>query len=123
MANRDAEDDAAITDDFALAGTPDAFGRLWTPHRMAYVSKGQSQVTDEASCPFCTVPQRDDETSLIVERGETCYFVMNLYPYNTGHLLVCVYCHVPDYTELILEEIPDVVQLTTPGMEVFREVS
>ena len=96
MANRDAEDDAAITDDFALAGTPDAFDRLWTPHRMAYVSKGQSQVTDEASCPFCAAPQRDDETSLIVARGKTCYVVMNLYPYNPGHLLVCPYRHVPE---------------------------
>src|SRR5699024_9046604 len=82
MADRNAEHDEAITDEFALPGVPDAFDRLWTPHRMAYVAKGQSQVTDEASCPFCTAPQRDDETSLIVARGETCYVVMNLYPYN-----------------------------------------
>src|SRR5699024_7098239 len=98
MANRTAAHDEALTDDIAVPGVPDAFDRLWTPHRMAYVAKGQSQVTDEASCPFCTAPQRDDETSLIVARGETCYVVMNLYPYNPGHLLVCPYRHVPDYT-------------------------
>lgn len=123
MANRDAEDDAAITDDFALAGTPDAFDRLWTPHRMAYVSKGQSQVTDEASCPFCAAPQRDDETSLIVARGKTCYVVMNLYPYNPGHLLVCPYRHVPDYTDLTVDETGEFAQLSQIGMEVLREVS
>lgn len=123
MANRDAEDDAAITDDFALAGAPDAFDRLWTPHRMAYVSKGQSQVTDEASCPFCAAPQRDDETSLIVARGKTCYVVMNLYPYNPGHLLVCPYRHIPDYTDLTVEETAEFAQLSQIGMEVLREVS
>ena len=123
MANRDAEDDAAMTDDFALAGAPDAFERLWTPHRMAYVSKGQSHVTDEASCPFCAAPQRDDETSLIVARGKTCYVVMNLYPYNPGHLLVCPYRHVPDYTDLTVEETAEFAQLSQIGMEVLREVS
>lgn len=123
MANRDADDDAAVTDDFALAGAPDAFDRLWTPHRMAYVSKGQSQVTDEASCPFCTAPQRDDETSLIVARGTTCYVVMNLYPYNPGHLLVCPYRHIPDYTDLTATETGEFAQLSQIGMEVLRDVS
>ncbi|HIW46217.1 MAG TPA: HIT domain-containing protein [Candidatus Yaniella excrementigallinarum] len=123
MADRNAEHDEAITDEFALPGVPDAFDRLWTPHRMAYVAKGQSQVTDEASCPFCTAPQRDDETSLIVARGETCYVVMNLYPYNPGHLLVCPYRHVPDYTDLNLKETAEFAQLTQIGMEVLREVS
>lgn len=123
MARRDTEDDAAITDDFALPGAPDAFDRLWTPHRMAYVSKGQGQVTDEASCPFCAAPQRDDETSLIVARGETCYVVMNLYPYNPGHLLVCPYRHVPDYTDLTPEETAEFAQLAQIGMEVLRDVS
>lgn len=123
MANRNADDDAAVTDDFALAGTPDAFDRLWTPHRLAYVSKGQSQVTDEASCPFCTAPHRDDETSLIVTRGKTCYVVMNLYPYNPGHLLVCPYRHVPDYTDLTVQETAEFAQLSQIGMEVLRDVS
>lgn len=123
MAHRNADDDAAITDDFALPGVPDAFDRLWTPHRMAYVSKGQGQVTDEASCPFCSAPQRDDETALIVARGETCYVVMNLYPYNPGHLLVCPYRHVPDYTDLSVDETAEFAQLSQIGMEVLRDVS
>src|SRR5690625_497794 len=123
MANRNADDDAAVTDDFALAGTPDAFDRLWTPHRLAYVSKGQSQVTDEASCPFCTAPHRDDETSLIVTRGKTCYVVMNLYPYNAGHLLICPYRHVPDYTDLTDEETEEIARLSQQAMRVTRAVS
>ena len=123
MANPDADRDAEFTDDFALAGTPDAFERLWTPHRLAYVSKGQGQVTDEESCPFCAAPQRDDEISLIVARGTTCYVVMNLYPYNPGHLLVCPYRHIPDYTDLTVEETAEFAQLTQIGMGVLRDVS
>src|SRR5699024_11387461 len=61
--------------------------------------------------------------SLIVARGETCYVVMNLYPYNPGHLLVCPYRHVPDYTDLNLKETAEFAQLTQIGMEVLREVS
>lgn len=123
MADRNATNDAEFTDDFALPGTPDAFDRLWTPHRLAYVSKGQSQVTDEASCPFCAAPSRDDASSLIVTRGATCYVVMNLYPYNPGHLLVCPYRHVPDYTDLTVEETAEFAQLTQIGMEVLRDVA
>lgn len=123
MADRTTAHDAESTDDFALAGTPDAFERLWTPHRLAYVSKGQSQVTDEASCPFCAAPQRDDEASLIVTRGKTCYVVMNLYPYNPGHLLVCPYRHVPDYTDLTVEETAEFAELSQIGMQVLRTVS
>lgn len=123
MADRNATDDANITDDFALPGTPDAFDRLWTPQRLAYVSKGQSQVTDEASCPFCAAPQRDDAASLIVARGKTCYVVMNLYPYNPGHLLICPYRHIPHYTDLTVEETAEFAQLTQIGMEVLRDVS
>lgn len=58
-----------VTDDFELPGVPDAFQRLWTPHRTAYVSGGQQDHT-EKTCPFCTAPSRSDEESLIVYRGE-----------------------------------------------------
>src|SRR5699024_12249291 len=104
MADRNAEHDEAITDEFALPGVPDAFDRLWTPHRMAYVAKGQSQATDEASCPFCTEPHRDAETALIVARGETCYGVINLSHYNPGQLLVCPYHLMEAITHLLPTE-------------------
>jgi ATP adenylyltransferase len=88
--------DAGVTDDFDLAGVPDAFQRLWTPHRMAYIKGGQHQFKNENDCPFCVGPGRTDEEALIVYRGKTCYVVLNLFPYNPGHLLVCPYRHIPD---------------------------
>lgn len=115
--------DQAVTDDFELAGVPDSFQRLWTPYRMAYIKGGQDQVKDEASCPFCAGPARTDEEALIVHRGKTCYVILNLFPYNPGHLLVCPYRHVPNYTDITVEETAEMAALAQQSMRVLRKVS
>lgn len=115
--------DADVTDDFGLAGVPDAFQRLWTPHRMAYIKGGQDQFKNKDDCPFCVGPTRSDEESLIVHRGKTCYVVLNLFPYNPGHLLICPYRHVPDYTDITVEETAEFADLTQTAMRVLRKVS
>lgn len=115
--------DADVTDDFGLAGVPDAFQRLWTPHRMAYIKGGQDQFKNKDDCPFCVGPTRSDEESLIVHRGKTCYVVLNLFPYNPGHLLICPYRHVPDYTDITVEETAEFAELTQTAMRVLRKVS
>lgn len=101
----------------------DGYDRLWTPHRMAYVD-GPEKVTsqDEPDCPFCRAPQRDDADGLIVHRGELCYVVLNLYPYNPGHLMVCPYRHVPDLTTMTAPERAEAIELVTTAMTVLREV-
>lgn len=107
-----------------LAGEPDVFGRLWVAHRQAYVSGDKHPRADDAdSCPFCTAPRGNDEDGLIVHRGRTGYVLLNLYPYNAGHLLVCPYRHVPDYTDLTTEETLEVAELTRTAMRVLRSVS
>jgi ATP adenylyltransferase len=119
----DLPSDADVTDDFGLAGVPDAFQRLWTPHRMAYIKGGQDQFKNKDDCPFCVGPTRSDEESLIVYRGRTCYVVLNLFPYNPGHLLICPYRHVPDYTDITVEETAEFADLTQTAMRVLRKVS
>jgi ATP adenylyltransferase len=109
-------------DSFELPGVPDAFQRLWTPHRMAYIKGGQRQF-DDTSCPFCVAPSRSDEESLIVARGTHCYVVLNLFPYNPGHLLVCPYRHVPLYTDLTDEETEEFSRMTQRGMRALKEAS
>lgn len=115
--------DEKVTDGFELPGVPDAFQRLWTPHRMAYVKGGQGQFDDKDACPFCAAPRRSDEDSLIVHRGVYNYVVLNLYPYNPGHLLVCPYRHVPDYTDINAEETLEFAELTQTAMRVLRKVA
>ena len=87
------------------AGIPDTWSRLWAPHRMDYL-KGENRPLEgnTVACPFCTIPALSDEEGLIVHRGETAYVVMNLYPYNAGHLLVCTYRHIADLTDLTENE-------------------
>ncbi|MFD9889788.1 HIT family protein [Amycolatopsis sp. NPDC059027] len=101
-------------------GVPDALQRLWTPHRLAYV---QSGVKADEGCPFCTLPAKDDETALILARGELVYAVLNLYPYNPGHLMVVPYRHIPDYTDLTPEETREFAEFTQHAMRVVRAVS
>lgn len=109
----------------AGVGSPDRLERLWTPHRIAYVQgEDRPQTADPAECPFCEIPARgDDADALIVHRGEHAYAVLNLYPYNSGHLLVCPYRHVADYTDLTPGETDDVARLTQQAMGVIRRVS
>lgn len=115
--------DSALTDDFEIPGVPDSFQRLWTPHRMAYIKGGQNQYQDREECPFCVAPNRTDEESLIVHRGELAYVVLNLFPYNPGHLLVCPYRHVPDYTDITVEETAEMAEFTQTAMRVLRKVA
>ena len=113
---------AEIEDSSTLAGVPDAFQRLWTPHRMVYI-KGEGKPAKTGECPFCASPGRSDEDGLIVARGEHAFVVMNLFPYSPGHLLVCPYRHVSDYTDLTVDETREVAELTQQAMRVLRTVS
>ena len=85
-------------------GMPDAFQRLWTPHRMVYIQKGQPGADN---CPFCVAPTLSDEEALMVARGEHAYVLLNLFPYNSGHLLVCPYRHIPTYDQATAEEVAE----------------
>jgi ATP adenylyltransferase len=105
-------------------GIPDAFGRLWMPHRMAYI-KGENRVsgTDPEGCPFCRIPGLPDEDGLIVARGRHVFTVLNLYPYNSGHLMVCPYRHVADYTDLDPQETAELAEHTKLAMAALRKAS
>jgi ATP adenylyltransferase len=105
-------------------GAPDALDRLWTPHRMAYI-RGESKPTDDSAgeCPFCRIPSLGDVEGLVVRRGTVSYAVLNLYPYAPGHLMVCPYRHIADYTETTAEEAEEIGVLTKEAMHTLRRVS
>ena len=108
-----------------FAGEPDGFDRLWTPHRLAYI-KGEGKPPHSGpgdACPFCRIPSRSDEDGLIVARGERVYAVLNLYPYNAGHLMTVPYRHVADYTELDPNETAELSEFTQHAMTTIRAVA
>ena len=104
-----------------FAAVPDAFQRLWTPHRMVYIQDGQQPHPDD--CPFCLAPSMTDEKALIVARGTHAYVLLNLFPYNSGHLLICPYRHVAMYDEATPQEIAEIGSLTQVAMRVLSTVS
>jgi ATP adenylyltransferase len=111
-------------DERDFAGVPDGFGRLWTPHRMAYIKgEGKPGPGEEGRCPFDEAPKRSDEDGLIVARGGLVYAVLNLYPYNGGHMMVCPYRHVADYPDLTVEETTEFGEFTKRAIIALRRAS
>lgn len=80
--------------------------KLWSPWRSKYID-AFNEGTQETECIFCrminAVPSSDD--NLVVEQSEHTFTVLNLYPYNTGHLMVVPKHHTAEFTELTDEEL------------------
>ena len=99
-------------------GEPDGLERIWTPHRMAYV---RTAIGGDGVCPFCVIPDLTD--GLVVARGEQTYAVLNLHPYNPGHLMVVPYRHVAGLEELTSEESTELMTMTQRAVVVIGSVS
>ncbi len=97
-----------------FAGEPDGLERLWTPHRMVYLDKADGRTR----CPFCVSPERTEDDALIVHRGKLAFVILNLYPYNSGHLMVCPYRHVSTYDAATDDEVAEIGSLTQTAMRV-----
>jgi ATP adenylyltransferase len=105
-------------------GTPDAFARLWTPHRMAYIKgENRAQGQEADGCPFCRIPALPDAETLIVRRGKSAYAVLNLYPYNPGHLMVVPYRRVSELEDLTGAESAELMAFTQKAIRVMKAVS
>lgn len=82
--------------------------QLWAPWRMAYVG-GENP---KPGCIFCNKASEDrDEENLILLRGQNCFALMNLYPYNTGHLMIAPYAHVPSIQQMNAESLTEMMTL------------
>lgn len=110
-------------DERDFARVQDGFDRLWTPHRMAYIEADRPSADEGEGCPFCTAPGKDDARGLVVHRGRTCFVVLNLFPYNPGHLLVCPYRHVPLYVDLTDDETLEFTVLTKAAVRALDAAS
>jgi ATP adenylyltransferase len=82
--------------------------RLWAPWRHAYVTSADAE---SSGCIFCNTsePGRDE---LVLFRGSTCYVILNLYPYNSGHLMVVPNRHLPSLQVTTVEERDELMTLT-----------
>jgi ATP adenylyltransferase len=103
----------------------DAWERLYTPHRMVYLrGEGKPDNHDAGEqCPFCRAPGLPVDEGLVFARGNEVFGVLNLYPYNAGHLMICPFRHVADYTDLTASEVAELGAFTQKAMRVVRQVA
>lgn len=113
--------DVILRSSWEIPGVPDAFQRLWVPHRIGYIHGTAGR--EAGTCVFCVATQLPEEENLVVYEGATCYVVLNLFPYNPGHLLVCPYRHIANYDETTSEESREMSVLTQQGMGLLRQVA
>lgn len=96
----------------------EAMEHLWAPWRIKYIEKGIDK-----GCILCEKPSEGkDEENLILYRGEHNFIVMNLYPYNAGHLMVAPYRHTAAIDELKGEERNEHFALVSRGVSVLKKV-
>ncbi len=92
---------------------------MWAPWRMVYIKK--TVEGGSSACVFCEAPKMKDEEALIIYRGERAYIIMNKYPYNTGHLMVVPYRHVPSIEDLNEDEMFEMSILTQASLKGLRK--
>lgn len=95
---------------------------MWSPWRMAYIAAGKEPGPEPPACVFCDLPaQADDARSYILYRGDRAYVIMNLYPYNNGHLMTVPYAHVDSLTALDAATLTEMMQLTQRAQAVLQD--
>jgi ATP adenylyltransferase len=105
-------------------GEQDHLQRLWTPYRMNYLAEAPTKRDDgKVDQPFSEIPQLSDEDGLVVARGELVYAVLNLYPYNPGHLMVVPYRRFSEFEDLTEPEGAELMTFIQKAIRVIKAVS
>lgn len=95
--------------------------KLWAPWRMEYIEAINTEKNE--NCIFCDKPsQNKDEKNFIVYRGKTCFIILNIYPYNNGHLMLVPYKHTSELTELDSETRLELMHMINIAMEAIKNV-
>ena len=91
---------------------------LWNPWRYEYV---KTTTKPAKECILCKLPEKSDHESLIIHRGKHSYIALNAYPYNSGHLMIIPYRHVPSLENLEREELYELMELIIESLKILRE--
>lgn len=91
--------------------------RIWSPWRHSYVTRTE----DANPCVFCAALSTDSGRQLVVHEGQLAYVILNLYPYNAGHLMVVPRRHVGTLALLERDELTEMALLTQLSEKVLTE--
>ncbi len=88
------------------------------PWRIEYI-----EMEKPKGCILCDKPkENNDAQNYILYRGDKNFIMMNLYPYNAGHLMIAPYRHIANLEELNNEELREYWQIVTRSLKVLRKV-
>ena len=92
---------------------------IWAPWRIKYILSGEK----ERECFFCKKLQQldHDQENFVLYRGKSAFALLNIYPYNNGHIMIAPYAHVATLTELDQEQITDLFSVTQVCEDVLRQ--
>ena len=91
--------------------------QLWAPWRLEYVQAAD----EEPGCVFCREGSIEDETGLVVHRGERAFVLLNRFPYASGHLMVAPFRHEADFAALDAAEAAEIHRLAATAMGALAE--
>ncbi len=98
--------------------------RLWTPWRRAFVESAGTTENGAGACFLCQKPAESpeaDRDNLVLFRGDRAFVLLNLYPYNSGHLMIAPYEHTGDYPGLSPETAHEMTALTQRCVAILTE--
>lgn len=91
---------------------------IWAPWRMGYIN-----TIKKKSCFLCySFRSKKDEENFVVYRGNHSFVIMNIYPYNNGHLMVSPVRHIKSITSLKKEEEVEIMELIKKSVKVLKKV-
>lgn len=91
--------------------------RIWAPWRIQYI-----QMEKPEGCFLCQKPgQNKDALNYILYRGEENFIILNVFPYNPGHLMVATYRHVAGVEELTDRERQEHFELVSRSVKVLKK--
>ncbi|ARM31096.1 HIT domain-containing protein [Prosthecochloris sp. HL-130-GSB] len=93
--------------------------KMYSPWREAYMDsfKDENKPSGSGKSVFADIPPEQDEERYVLHRGQRCFIIMNLYPYNCGHVMVIPYLQTAEFSELDDETKLEVMQLTDLSMK------
>ena len=92
--------------------------KLFSPWRSQYIETYDKM----EECFLCSAAKNpdEDEKRLVLYRGEKAFIIMNLYPYNAGHLMVAPYQHIGDFTKVEDDILCEITKLTKLGVKALK---
>ncbi len=97
--------------------------RLFSPWRSRYIESFKSPTEQKNECVFCSaLPVSEDKERLVIHRSSHAFVIMNLYPYNSGHMMIVPNRHTADFALLTPQELTDAMKLLQTAQTALNEL-